>query len=191
MARPATSSPSTRAGTTRRSKSRVRLTHPDKMIYPADGICKRRLAEYYVAVADRILPHVADRPLSLVRCPDSAEGECFFRSTRRPVSPTPLSRSHQEKDGNTRYLYIEDVRGLVACANGCTELHIWGRTTRRWKARPHRLRPRPDGTWASTCRDAAHDMRDRLKALGLVTFPMATGGKGSIVAPLAQIRLTT
>ena len=57
----------------------VRLTHPDKVLYPEQGITKQDLADYYLAVAERMLPHVARRPLTLVRCPAGSEKKCFYQ----------------------------------------------------------------------------------------------------------------
>ena len=88
----------------------VRVTHPDKVIFPGQGITKRSLADYFLAVADRILPHVADRPLSLVRCPDGADGDCFFQKHASPGFPEAFKPIRiKEKDGSDIYLYIEDV----------------------------------------------------------------------------------
>src|SRR5260370_32962574 len=57
----------------------VRLTHPAKVLYPEQGITKQDLAEYYLAVADRMLPHIAGRPLTLVRCPAGRQKKCFYQ----------------------------------------------------------------------------------------------------------------
>ncbi|HET7717368.1 MAG TPA: DNA ligase D [Bauldia sp.] len=167
----------------------VRLTHPDKVVFPGNGITKRRLAEYYLTVKDRILPHVADRPLSLVRCPDGAAGDCFFQKHASPGFPDAFKPIRiKEKEGSDVYLYIEDVRGLIACVQmGALELHVWGSHNATLE-KPDRivfdLDPDEDMAFAQV-RDAAKDMRARLAALGLETFPMVTGGKGiHVIAPL-------
>lgn len=167
----------------------VRITHPDKVVFPGNGITKRQLADYYLRVKDRILPHIADRPLSLVRCPDGAEGDCFFQKHASPGFPDAFKPIRiKEKEGSDVYLYIEDVRGLIACVQmGALELHIWGSHNRTLE-KPDRivfdLDPDEDMAFAEV-RAAAKDMRDRLAALGLRTFPMVTGGKGvHVVAPL-------
>jgi len=167
----------------------VRLTHPDKVVFPGQGITKRDLAEYYLKVKDRILAHVADRPLSLVRCPDGADGDCFFQKHASPGFPDAFRPIRiKEKEGSDVYLYIEDVRGLIACVQmGALELHIWGSHNDTLE-KPDRivfdLDPDEDMDF-SVVRGAAKAMRDRLGALGLKTFPMVTGGKGvHVVAPL-------
>ena len=167
----------------------VRLTHPDKVVFPGNGITKRQLAAYYLLVKDRILPQVVDRPLSLVRCPDGAEGDCFFQKHASSGFPDAFKPIRiKEKEGSDVYLYIEDVRGLIACVQmGALELHIWGSHNKTLE-KPDRivfdLDPDEDMEFAQV-RNAAKDMRDRLAALGLETFPMVTGGKGiHVVAPL-------
>ena len=106
----------------------MRVTHPDRVLFPGSGITKRTLIDYYLAVADRILPHVADRPLSLVRCPDGAAGDCFFQKHASQGFPSEFKPIRiKEKNGSDIYLYIEDVRGLVAAVQmGALELHVWG-----------------------------------------------------------------
>src|SRR5579862_7571841 len=84
----------------------VRLTHPDRVLYEEQGITKRGLAEYYVAVADWILPHVVDRPLSLVRCPAGMSGPCFFQKQPPQGLPTAVKRKKiRMKEGTTAGLY--------------------------------------------------------------------------------------
>ena len=124
-----------------------------------------------------------------MRCPDGAEGDCFFQKHASPGFPDAFKPIRiKEKEGSDVYLYIEDVRGLIACVQmGALELHIWGSHNDTLE-KPDRivfdLDPDEDMAFAQV-RDAAKDMRDRLAALGLETFPMVTGGKGiHVVAPL-------
>ena len=167
----------------------VRVTHPDRVLYPGRGITKRTLIDYYLAVADQILPHVAGRPLSLVRFPDGFGGDGFFQKHASPGFPAALKPiTIREKEGKDDYLYIEDERGLVAAVQmGALELHIWGAHIDDLE-RPDRLVFDFDPDEAvdfATVKDAAKEMRDRLAALGLVSFALATGGKGiHVVVPL-------
>ncbi len=167
----------------------VRITHPDRVVFPSQAITKRRLVDYYLALADHILPHVADRPLSLVRCPSGADGDCFFQKHASPGFPTAFKPIRiKEKRSTQAYLYIEDERGLVASVQmGVLELHIWGSHIDTLE-QPDRLVFDFDPDEAvdfKTVREAARDMRARLKALGLDAFVMATGGKGlHVVVPL-------
>jgi bifunctional non-homologous end joining protein LigD len=167
----------------------VRLTHPDRILFPGQGVTKRTLAEYYLAIADRILPHVAGRPLSLVRCPAGQSGECFFQKHASPGFPEALKPVRiREKSGSNDYLYIEDEAGLVAAVQmGVLELHVWGSHIETLET-PDRLVFDFDPDEAvefAAVRGAAVEMRDRLDALGLRSFAMATGGKGiHVVVPL-------
>src|ERR671938_389974 len=106
----------------------VRLTSPDKVLYPEQGTTKRDLAEYYVAVADYILPHVARRPITLVRCPTGRQKKCFYQ--RHAGSGVPSELSEVEIPGfeeSGAYLYIKDAKGLVALVQmGVLEVHPWG-----------------------------------------------------------------
>ena len=167
----------------------VRLTHPDRVVFPGQGITKRRLVDYFLSVADRILPHIVDRPLSLVRCPQGAGGDCFFQKHASPGFPEAFKPIRiKEKEGSDVYLYIEDAAGLVACVQmGVLELHLWGSHVETLE-KPDRIvfdfDPDEDMDF-SAVRDAATDMRARLQALGLESFPMVTGGKGiHVVVPL-------
>lgn len=167
----------------------VRVTHPDRVLFEGQGVTKRSLAEYYVAVADRILPHVAGRPLSLVRCPAGQGGECFFQKHASPGFPEALKPvSITEKSGTDEYLYVDDVAGLVSAVQmGVLELHIWGSHVDTLE-KPDRIVFDFDPDEAidfAMVRAAAVEMRDTLGDLGLTSFPMATGGKGiHVVVPL-------
>lgn len=167
----------------------VRVTHPDRVLFAGQNITKRRLIDYYLSVKDRILAHVAERPLSLVRFPSGAEGDGFFQKHASPGFPDAFKPiAIREKEGKGQYLYIEDERGLVAAVQmGVLELHIWGAHNRTLE-KPDRLVFDFDPDEAipfATVRDAAREMRARLKHLGLESFAMATGGKGiHVVVPL-------
>jgi len=167
----------------------IRITHPDRVLFPGQGVTKRQLAEYYLAIADRILPHIARRPLSLVRCPAGQAGECFFQKHASPGFPDALKPIRiKEKSGTDEYLYIEDESGLVAAVQmGVLELHVWGSHIDTLE-KPDRLvfdfDPDESVDFALV-RRAAIEMRDRLDGLGLQSFAMATGGKGiHVVVPL-------
>ena len=132
-----------------------------------------------------MLPHVANRPLSLVRCRTAAPRNASSRSTRRgcpDVQEIPI----REKSGTDDYLYIEDERGLVAAAQmGVLELHVWGPCRQRRAARPHGVRFDPDeGLGFATSRGRDRNARPA-EGAQLESFPMVTGGKGvHVVVPL-------
>lgn len=166
----------------------VRVTHPDRVLFADQGVTKRNLINYYLDVAEIMLPHVAHRPLALVRCP-AGSGDCFFQKHASAGFPSEFGHIKiKEKSATREYMTIEDERGLVAAVQvGVLELHIWGSQTSTLE-QPDRMVfdfDPDEGLDFAHVRDAARDMRDRLKDLGLESFPMATGGKGiHVVVPL-------
>lgn len=172
----------------------IRLTHPDKVLYPQQGITKRELALYLAAVADRMLPHTARRFISLVRCPQGRARRCFFQRHAGAGLPDAFRRLPvEEKEGDTEeYIYIVDRQGLLAAAQfGVLEIHLWGSRGDRVHY-PDRLvfdlDPGPGVDFADVKR-AAREMRDALDALKLKSFPLLTGGKGiHVIAPMERRR---
>lgn len=167
----------------------VRITHPERVLYPGQGITKQELIEYYLKIAGRMMPHIAGRPISLVRCPRGAEKECFFQKHANPGWPDEFKKIRiREKSGTDNYLYIEDEAGLVAAAQmGVLELHLWGAMADDVE-KPNRmifdLDP-DEGLGFAEVKQAAKDLRKRLENLDLESFPMATGGKGiHVIIPL-------
>jgi bifunctional non-homologous end joining protein LigD len=167
----------------------VRLTHPERMLYDPPGTTKLDLAKYYVSVADRILPHVEDRPLVLVRCPDGAHKECFFQKHAGRYVPKEIRRvTIQEAKKLGEYLVADDLSGLVGLVQmGVLELHGWGSRAKRLE-QPDRLvfdiDPDEGLPWERVA-IAALLLRKKLQALDLVSFLESTGGKGlHVVVPL-------
>ncbi len=168
----------------------VRVTHPDRVLYSGTGVTKRMLINYYLRVADLMLPHVAERPLSLVRCPDGADGKCFFQ--KHAAIGFPRGTFHaitiKEFSGSDQYLYIEDRAGLVSAVQmGALELHVWGSKVSALET-PDRMvfDFDPDESLDfERVKTAAREMKDRLAAIHLQSFLMASGGKGlHVVVPL-------
>ena len=169
----------------------VRVTHPDRVLFAAQNITKRALIEHYIKVADRMLPFVSQRPVSLVRCPRGSGKECFFQKHASDGFPEEFQTVLiKDKSGSADYLYIKDVRGLVAAVQmGVLELHIWACHIDAIE-KPDRLvfdLDPDEGLPFLKVRDAAREMRSRLEILGLVSFAMVTGGKGiHVVVPLKR-----
>lgn len=168
----------------------VRLTSPGKVMFSQARITKAELADYYLCVADRMLPHIKNRPLSFVRCPDGADAQCFFQKHTAKGMPAALkSISLKESDGESaNYLMIDTRAGLAGAAQiGALEIHVWGSRAKKLE-RPDRLvfDLDPDsGVGFAGVRDAARDVRDLLQAADLKSFAMVTGGKGiHVVVPL-------
>jgi bifunctional non-homologous end joining protein LigD len=172
----------------RREVLGVSLSSPDKVLWPEQGVTKSELADYYVAVAERMLPHVAGRPITLVRCPSGSETKCFYQ--RHPGAGGLLPQlKHVTVPGfEEPYLYIEDAAGLVATVqHGTLELHPWGVTVAE-PDRPDRLifdLDPAEGLGFEAVVAAALDVRARLEGLGLTSFCKTTGGKGlHVVVPI-------
>jgi DNA ligase D len=169
----------------------VRLTSPDKVLYPEQGTTKRDLAEYYIAVADHILPHVARRPITLVRCPTGRQKKCFYQ--RHAGSGVPPELGEVEISGfeeSGAYLFIKDVKGLVAMVQmGVLEMHPWGARVDR-PERAERLifdLDPGEGLGFADVVPAAQEVRAALAGMGLVSFVKTTGGKGlHVVAPIER-----
>ncbi|AZI35575.1 hypothetical protein NT2_07_01420 [Caenibius tardaugens NBRC 16725] len=166
------------------------ISHPERVIFPDAGYTKGQLAGYYEAVGSLMLPFVATRPMSLVRCPQGQGKRCFFQKhDNGAFGPDVHHIPIREKDGGLEdYIYIDDGAGILACVQmGTIEFHVWGSRIDDVEA-PDRmifdLDP-DDGLDFAVVTRAAEDIRDRLAGLGLTSFAMLSGGKGvHVVVPL-------
>lgn len=170
----------------------VRLTHPGKVLFADAGVTKADLARHYRRVAERMVPLARKRLVSLVRCPQGADDQCFFQRHGGRGLPDALKRMKiAERDGGrASYLYFDGLSGLIACAQvAALEIHIWGSRIDRLE-RPDRLvfdLDPDDALDFAAVRRAAFAVRARLDAVGLWAVPMVTGGKGiHVVAPLER-----
>jgi bifunctional non-homologous end joining protein LigD len=168
----------------------VKISNRDRVIFPADGLTKGQLADYYAAVAELLLVDAANRPISLVRCPQGRAKKCFFQkhdagSFGPDVKHVPV----KEKNGGTEdYLYVDSAKGLLTLVQmGTIEVHGWGSRVKPLE-KPDRLvfDLDPDvGLDFGDVRSAAVRLQALLADLGLVSFPMVTGGKGiHVIVPL-------
>ncbi|MFC4258989.1 non-homologous end-joining DNA ligase [Marinobacter lacisalsi] len=168
----------------------VPITHPDRVLYPGQGITKLDVARYYEQVQDHLLPHLVNRPLSLVRCPEGLEAECFFqkhpdKSFARDVPRTSIA---EKQGGSSTYLYVTSASDLVWLVQyGVLEFHPWGCTINNVE-KPDTLifdlDPGPGVPWRAISQ-AATSLKERLDSLGLVSFLQASGGKGlHLVVPV-------
>jgi bifunctional non-homologous end joining protein LigD len=169
----------------------VRLTHPDRVLYPEDGITKRDLAEYYERIADWILPYVAKRPLTLVRCPEGRMAECFFQKHLTGTMPDTLHGVDiKEKGKKEEYLAVDSLAGLISLVQmGTLELHPWPAREDNVE-RPDFFVFDLDPGEGTTWRDVVHgalELRERLEGVELKTFLRTSGGKGlHIVVPIER-----
>lgn len=169
----------------------VRLSNPERVLYPEQGLTKRDLAEYYVHVSDWILPHLIHRPLTLVRCPQGRQAKCFYQKHVTESIPEPIRGIDvHEKDGTGVYVAVDDLAGLITLVQlGVLEIHPWGSREDKIEY-PDRMifdfDPGAGVAWERVV-DAARDMRARLSEMALESFVRTTGGKGlHIVVPLVR-----
>jgi bifunctional non-homologous end joining protein LigD len=170
------------------------ITHPNKVMDPVSGMTKQMLAEYYVAVAERMLPHISDRPLSVVRCPEGTSSQCFFQKhigMGMPAGVNSVSVPNRKTGKREEYLTLTSAEGLVGLAQmGVLEIHPWGSRNESLE-HPDRvvfdLDPDQAIVW-KTLAASAQELRERLKRLGLVSFLKHTGGNGlHIVVPIEPV----
>jgi bifunctional non-homologous end joining protein LigD len=170
----------------------IKISNPDRVIFPGDKLTKGDLAAYYAAIEALMLVDMARRPISLIRCPQGRAKHCFFQkhdngSMGEHVKHVPV----EEKDGSIEdYLYVEDAAGILACVQmGTIEFHGWGSRVKPLE-KPDRMvfDLDPDvGLDFNKVKSAAVKLRALLADLGLVTYPLLTGGKGiHVVAPLDE-----
>jgi bifunctional non-homologous end joining protein LigD len=166
---------------TRNTAEAVHVSHPDKVLWPDEGYTKRDLINFYDHVFPRLAPFVRNRLLTLERCPDGMNGDCFFQKEKPAGLPerTPSRRILHAK-GLTNYVVGGKKETQLALANlGCLAVHVWSS-----RARAPR---KPD--WIcfdldpasgkfSDAISAALIVREALDALKLVSFPKTSGGKG-------------
>lgn len=169
--------------------SETRLTHPERVLYPKAGVTKLDLAKFYTQIADWVLPHLAGRPLSIVRCPSGLTGPRFFQKHAGAGVPAQIRRLPIEGEEEP-YMVIDDLAGLLVLVQiSALELHVWGSRDDR-PERPDRLvfdlDPGEGVPWSEVIATAI-EIRDRLTALDLVSFVKTTGGKGlHVVVPIAR-----
>ncbi len=169
----------------------VSISHPDKILDEESRLTKLQLAEYYDAIADHMLPHIADRPLSIVRCPEGSGKPCFFQKQIGKGMPAGVDSVPVTVKKGTKpeqYITVSSREGLVGLAQmGVLELHPWGSSNKALE-QPDRLiidlDPDESLPWKRLVASAV-EVRDLMKHLGLETFVKSTGGKGlHVVAPI-------
>ncbi len=167
----------------------IAISHPERIVYPADGITKMEVAQHYARVGEWMLPYLAKRPLAVIRAPSGITGELFFQKSFPTHIPPHV---HQlELDDGTTVFEIRDVNGIVALAQfGVIEFHPWGSLTGN-ADKPDTLTwdldPSPELAWNEVL-GAALLLRDYLNELGLHPLVKTSGGKGLHL--VLQIRRT-
>ncbi|MET1110763.1 MAG: DNA ligase D [Allosphingosinicella sp.] len=168
----------------------VKISNPERVLFPDAGVTKGELVDYYRAIGPMMMEWAAKRPLSLVRCPQGRARKCFFQKHNTgSFGPHVHQIPIEEKKGQVEdYVYVEDTAGIVACTQmGTIEFHGWGSSVAEVE-KPDRLvfDIDPDeGLSFDEVRRTARDLHRHLADMGLMSFPMTTGGKGlHVVVPL-------
>lgn len=175
-----------------RARSKVRgivISHPDREVYPGTGIRKKDVVAYYDAVMDWFLPGIIERPIPALRCPEGVGVNRFFQKRATGGLRHIGSLKLAERDGRVRhYIYPADARSIIELVQFDTlEFHAWGckiQDTTRADRVVFDMDPGADVAWSRVV-TAARLLRQRLEALNLASFVLATGGNGlHVVVPL-------
>ncbi|MEP7029933.1 MAG: DNA ligase D, partial [Pseudolabrys sp.] len=164
----------------------IALSHPDRVYWEDAGVTKRDLAEFYAEIWKWINPHLVGRPISLLRCPEGAAGQCFFQ--KHAAAGVNTDHLHQVAEKGTKIISVDNLDGLNSLVQaGVLEIHTRGTTI---DDREHAdrlvfdLDPGPGTGWKDVV-TAARDVRERLSKLKLKTFLKTSGGKGlHVVLPI-------
>jgi bifunctional non-homologous end joining protein LigD len=180
----------TKARTSSAEIEGVKISHPDRVIDKSTGLRKIDVVEYYASVADWMLPHLKDRPVSLVRAPEDIGGELFFQKHSAKLAIPHITQHPDIDPGHPPLLTIESSQALVGTAQmGTIELHTWNAVASNIE-KPDRmvfdLDPGEGVGWERMV-EAAKLTKDLLAELGLTSFCKTSGGKGfHVVVPLAK-----
>ncbi|KGI69715.1 ATP-dependent DNA ligase [Mycolicibacterium rufum] len=163
---------------------RVKLTNPDKVLYPETGTTKAEIFDYYVEVAEAMLPHIAGRAVTRKRWPNGVAEGSFFEKQLASSAPEWLDRGTiAHKSGTTTYPLIDTVEGLAWIAQqAALEVHV-----PQWRFVDHQVGPATrvvfdldpgEGVSMRQLCEVAHEVRDLISDIGLSTFPLTSGSKG-------------
>ena len=170
-------------------KANVKLTHPDRIYWPDEGVTKEGLADYYSEVWKWVAPFVVGRPLALLRCPSGITGQQFFQKHAwKGLNPNIRLVKDPKPGEEEPFIAIDNLDGLISLVQSAVlEIHPWGSTLADWE-RPDMITmdlDPGDGTEWQAVIDGAEEVRQRLKDAGLEAFVKTSGGKGlHVVAPL-------
>ncbi|HEU4682872.1 MAG TPA: non-homologous end-joining DNA ligase [Nitrospira sp.] len=170
----------------------VTISHPDRVVFPDRTITKGDVARYYAAVAPLLLKEIERRPITVVRCPSGVKADCFYqRNVGFGLGPDVHPFAWNYKGRRYQYIYVDDAKGIMEMIQmGVIEIHPWGATVDAIHT-PDRmifdLDPDPSLTFTEV-KEAAREIRQRLKKAGLQAWLKCTGGKGlHVVVPLEPV----
>jgi bifunctional non-homologous end joining protein LigD len=167
----------------------IAITNPGKVIFEDPVVTKEDVIRYYAQVSQRMLPYVAHRVLSIVRCPKGISQSCFYKKHPGPDSKGIVTVPVPTGDGGTEaYFFIENAAGLISEAQmGTLEFHIWGsrvETLEKPDMMVFDLDP-DEGMDLATVRRGVRDIKGILDELSLTSYLKTSGGKGyHVVVPL-------
>lgn len=157
------------------------VTNPDRVLFPDDGLTKQDVVDYYISVADLMLPHLAERPVTIQRFPNGIGAKGFMQKNAQDYFPDNIGRIELPKrDGVTNFPVIRDTEGLAYLANlGAIAFHVpMSRIGSLFAPDRFVIDLDPEQGELAAVRTAALNTRALLSELGLETTPMATGSKG-------------
>jgi bifunctional non-homologous end joining protein LigD len=161
----------------------VKFTHPEKVYFPS-GYTKGDMLRYYVEIAPYMLPHLRDRPVTLIRYPDGVTGEKFYEKNAPSFTPSWITTKkvpRRRHEGYVNYIVIDNAETLAWCANlGSIEFHPFLHRTRNLAQPTHLAFDLDPGEGANllTCIEVARLLRELLARLKLEAFPKVSGSKG-------------
>jgi bifunctional non-homologous end joining protein LigD len=181
---------------------RVKLTNPDKVLYPVTGTTKADIFDYYTGIAEVMVPHIAGRAATRKRWPNGVEQSSFFEKQLASSAPDWLPRaSVAHRSGTTTYPIIDSADGLAWIAQqAALEVHVpqWRFVAEWTRSNAEELKPGPatrlvfdldpgEGVTMARLAEVARAVRDLIADIGLTTFPLTSGSKGlHLYAPLEQ-----
>ncbi|MFZ4244596.1 non-homologous end-joining DNA ligase [Streptomyces griseoincarnatus] len=160
---------------------RLPLSNLEKVLYPATGFTKAEVLHYYATVADVLLPHLRERPVSFLRYPDGPDGQVFFTKNVPPGTPDWVTTAEVPRsEGPARMVLVEDLPSLMWAANLVAEFH-----THQWRITDpgeadrivFDLDPGPPATVVHCC-EVALWLRERLAEDGFEAYAKTSGSKG-------------
>jgi bifunctional non-homologous end joining protein LigD len=172
-----------------KSPADIRLTHPERVVFPDRGTTKGDIADYYIAVMPWLLPEIINRPLSIIRCTQGIEKACFFQKhATAGLSKVDTVPILEESGKYADYLVVRNAESLMELVQfNAIEFHPWGSTAERPDTADRvvfDLDPAPGVAWKEVTL-AARQVRDLLQELSLTSYLRTSGGKGlHVVVPL-------
>jgi bifunctional non-homologous end joining protein LigD len=167
------------------------ITHPEKLLFPEDGISKGEVAAYYERVADVMVPHIARRPITMERYPRGIDGKGFMQKDVSRGFPEWLERVEvPKKNGTVHHPIVTDTRSLMWLVNqNCVTMHVWS------SREPHLFHPDacvfdldPSEDDPDTLRSVLLQLRDLLGELELTSWVKTSGSKGfHVLVPLQPV----